>query len=362
MSRSRSGMPKIRLAVAVVALVGAAAPGAPAQSLPPPPSGGFDTSVCRGRGVDPPKNGRLIGQVKGKRGLFSIRPDGSGLRRETKPPRLYQDFYPTPSRDGRSIAFLRLFMPNEDDRPKRLMVLHLRTHTTRVLTSDIFQPFAPAWSPDGKWIAAGTVQTTHPGGSFERTATAIRPVGTGRRVLDAGGYLLLNGSWSPNGRCFAALARFRTDANSGFNGGDAGVAVLGSDGGRPNTSIPRPPPCSSAVGCVSTVPSLGRNEPNYVAWTADGRGILALRGVYLKPPEHSYDDPDETDVIRAGLSSSQAGKVLIRNATAPRMSPDGRFITAFSIRRLAFGVFGLDGRMVRLLPRFIVQAWAPTQR
>src|SRR3954447_23714166 len=79
MTRSGSRALMIPFAAALVALVGAAATGAQAQTLPPPPSGGFDTSVCHGRGVDPPKNGRLIGQIKRKSGLFSIRPNGSGV-------------------------------------------------------------------------------------------------------------------------------------------------------------------------------------------------------------------------------------------------------------------------------------------
>lgn len=197
---------------------------------------------------------------------------------------------------------------------------------------------------------------------LQADATVIHPDGTGHRVLDADEYQLLSGSWSPNGRCFAAIARFRTGDGSGFNPGDAGVAVLGSDGGRATNFSPQPPSCSSAFGCVSTFPSYGPNEPNYVAWTADGRGILALSGVYTKPPKHSYDDPDRIDVMRSPLSSTRSGKVLVRNARLAHMAPDGRCITAFSIRRRSWGVFRLDGRVVHLLPRFFVQAWAPTRR
>ena len=359
MSNPRSSVLTIRFAGALVALVGVAATGALAQA--PPPSG-FDTSVCHGRGVDPPENGRLIGHIRRTTGLYSIRPNGSGLRRETKPPRGFNDFYPAPSRDGGSIAFLRMFRANADARPKRLMVVNMRTHKTRFLTSDFFQLFAPAWSPDGKWITSGTVQTKLPGGSFRRDATLIRRDGTGRRVLSVDGYQLLSGSWSPNGRCFAAVARFRHGDGSGFNPEDAGVAVVGSGGGRATNFYPRPPACPSGSGCVSTLPSYGPNEPNYVQWTADGRRILALRGTYLRAPKHSYDRPDRIDVMRSGLSSSRTGKVLVRNADIPHMAPNGRFLTAWSIRRRAWGVFRMDGRLVHLLPRFYVGAWGPTRR
>lgn len=357
MTRSYGRALTVRFAVAGVAIAGAAATDSTAQTDPPPPSGGFDTTVCHGRGDHPPSNGRLLGHVKGKRGIFSIRPNGAGLRRETRPARLYEDFYPAPSRDGRSIAFLRLYLPNQDDRPQRLMVLNVRTHLTRVLTSEFVQPFVPAWSPDGEWITAGSLQTPRPPNSFERTATAIHPDGTGRRVLDAGGYLLLNGSWSPNGRCFAAIARYQ-DQPGGYFGGDAGVAVLASDGGRPNTFYPRPPPCPPATGCASTVPSFGPNQPNYVAWTADGSRIIALRGIYRKPPKHSYDDPDDTDIMRAGLSSTRAGQILLRHAQVPHPAPDGRLIAAFSTRLRTYGIFRPDGRMMRAFPRFFIEAWA----
>jgi hypothetical protein len=348
----------MRFAVAAVAVLGPAATAARAQA--PPPSGGFDTSACHGRGTHPPNNGRLIGRGRGKRGIFSVRPGGSGLRRETRPPRLYDDFYPAPSRDGRSIAFLRLYLPNVDDRPMRLMVMDLRTHKARLVTSDFFEEFAPAWSPDGEWITAGVVQT-RVGGSFERTATVIHPDGSGRRNLEAGGYLLLNGSWSPNGRCFAADARFSDNPPFGYPGNQAGLAVLGRGGGRPNTFLPRPP-CSSASGCVSTLPSFGPNAPNYVSWTADGRGILALRGVYRKPPSEPGAEPDEVDVMRSRLSSSTPGRVLLRKAIELHLAPDGRFFTAYSVRRRTFGVFALDGRLVHRFPRFKIDAWAAARR
>ena len=137
----------------------------------------------------------------------------------------------------------------------------------------------------------------------------------------------------------------------------------GPPAGALNTFYPRPPPCSSAFGCGATFPSFGPNDPNYVVWTADGRGLLALSGVYLKAPEHDYDDPDRIHVMRSSLSSSRPGEVLVRNATLPHMSPDGRFVVAAPIHRRKFGVFTRDGRAVRFLPDgFAVGAWAPTRR
>jgi hypothetical protein len=355
--RRRSG-----LTVGAVAMAVALATGAAAQNDPPPPSGGFDTTTCHGRGAHPPRNGRLVGHAKGKHGLFSVRANGSGLHRETHPPHLYEDFFPSASRDGHSIAFLRLYMPNQDDRPQRLMVVDVRTHRTRVLTSEFVQPFAPAWSPDGMWVTAGALQPPVPRGTpFKRTATFIHPDGAGRRELDAGGYLMLNGSWSANGRCFAAVARYQ-DQPGGFNGGDAGVGVLSSDGGRPNTFVPRPPACPAGTGCASTVTNFGPNQPNYIAWTADGRGILALRGIYRKAPKHPDDPPDEVDVMRSGLSSSQPGRILLRNALAPHLAPNGRLIAAYSTRRRSFGVFRPGGRLVHAFPRFMIEAWAPAPR
>jgi hypothetical protein len=360
-------MRRVITTIAAVTVSGSIAGVALAQSNPPPPAGGFDTSVCHGRGAHPPKNGWLIGQYRKKLALYSVRADGSGSRRVTHPPKFFGDYYPAPSPDGRSVAFLRLYQPNVDARPIRLMVVNLRTHKTRVIRSHLFEEYAPAWSPDGRWITAGVDvhTTTTPQTRQTRETMLIHPDGSGLHALDAGGYLLLDGSWSPNGRCFAALARYQDRGPASAYTGDAGLAVLAAGGGRPNTFYP-PVPCPSSgwVGCASNVPQFGQNAPNYVNWTNDGRGLLTLRGLLRRPPSDPYALPDRIDVARSGLSESAPGKVLVTKAMIPHLSPDGRFIVAFSLSRdRGYAVFRRDGKLANRLDRkFYPAAWAPAPR
>jgi hypothetical protein len=361
-------MRRVIMMIAAVTVSGSIAGVALAQSNPPPPAGGFNTSVCYGRGAHPPKNGRLIGQYRKKLALYSVRADGSGSRRVTHPPRFFGDYYPAPSSDGKSVAFLRLYQPNVDARPIRLMVVNLRTHKTRVLRSHLTEEYAPAWSPDGRWITAGVdVHTTDtPQMRVTRETMLIHPDGSGLHPLDGGGYLLLDGSWSPNGRCFAALARYQDRSPTSAYTGDAGLAVLAASGGRPNTFYPRTPRCPSSgwAGCASSVPRLGQNAPNYVNWTNDGRGLLTLRGLFRTPPPSRSTSPDRIDVTRSGLSESVPGKVLVTKANLPHRSPDGRFIVAFSYARdKTYAVFRRDGKLVNRLDRkFYPAAWAPAPR
>jgi hypothetical protein len=359
-------MRRVITTIAAVTVSGSIAGVALAQSNPPPPAGGFNTSVCHGRGAHPPKNGRLIGQYRKKLALYSVGADGSGSRRVTHPPKFFGDYYPAPSPDGRSVAFLRLYQPNVDARPIRLMVVNLRTHKTRVIRSHLFEEYAPAWSPDGHWITAGVdVHTTKTPQTQTRETMLIHPDGSGLHALDASGFLLLDGSWSPNGRCFAALARYQDRGPASAYTGDAGLAVLAAAGGQPNTFYP-PVPCPSAgwAFCASNVPSLGANSPNYVNWTNDGRGLLTLRGLFRTPPSGPSASPDRIDVARSGLSESAPGKVLVSKALIPHLSPDGRFTVAFSLsRHRGYAVFRRDGKLVNRLDRkFYPAAWAPAPR
>jgi hypothetical protein len=359
-------MRRVITTIAAVTVSGSIAGLALAQFNPPPPAGGFNTSVCHGRGAHPPKNGRLIGQYRKKLALYSVDVDGSGSRRVTHPPKLFGDYYPAPSPDGRSVAFLRLYQPNVDARPIRLMVVNLRTHETRLIRSHLFEEYAPAWSPDGQWITAGVdVHTTKTPQTQTRETMMIHPDGSGLHALDAGGYLLLDGSWSPNGRCFAALARYQDGGPASAYTGDAGLAVLAARGGRPNTFYP-PVPCPSSgwAFCASTVPRLGLNAPNYVNWTNDGRGLLTLRGLFRTPPSSRSASPDRLDIARSGLSETAPGKVLVTKANLPHLSPDGRFIVAFSLsRHTGYAVFRRDGKLVNRLDRdFYPAAWAPAPR
>ncbi len=351
-------MRRLVAAIASVVVAGTCAAVATGKSETPPPSEGFDTSACHGRAPQPLRNGPLIGRLPKKDGLYTVRRDGSQMRRLARPPRHYLDFHPAPSPDGREVAFARVFQVI-NDRPVRLMVVDIKTHHERVVLADIFEDYAPAWSPDGQWITAG-VEVRSTTEAQVRTSRLIHPDGTGLHAIDAGGYLLLNPGWSPNGRCLAGHALFQDRGPTSAYTGNAGMAVLSADGGRPNTFLPTVPcPRSDRwSGCTSSMPRLSLNSPTYVTWTLDGRDLVTLRGLWHKPGSY----PDRMDIARSPVTGDGPGKVLVNNADLPHLAPDGRFIAGYSIKRRAAAVYKADGRRVKVIEEFVIDAWAPARR
>jgi Tol biopolymer transport system component len=124
------------------------------------------------------------------------------------------DHTPTWSRDGKRIAFIR-----HGD----LAIVTLAGRT-RIVTRDI-ELSAAAWSRDGRWIAMAP--------KWRKELLVIRPNGTGRRAvtrsLDAPADSV---SWSPGDRMLAFATR-STVARIGRDGSD--YRAIGT-GGRPSWS------------------------------------------------------------------------------------------------------------------------------
>ena len=87
--------------------------------------------------------------------IFTIRPDGSGVRQITNPTRTLLDNEPDWAPNGRWIAFDRL-APGQ---PQRLFKVHADgTDVTQLshnpcVPGNCVQDLTPAWSPNGRWIA-----------------------------------------------------------------------------------------------------------------------------------------------------------------------------------------------------------------
>ncbi len=321
----------------------------------------MDTRICHGRSSQQAENGRLIGYRPRTYHLSSIRPDGTGVRRVTRPPSGYGDYYPAPSPDGRHVAFVRAYRSNIEARPIHLMVTNVRTGRTRTVLGDVFNLFSPAWSPDGRWLSGGT-EVEHGAGVETRRTVLIRPDGTGKRHLDAGGYLVRNGTWSPNGRCFAGHALYQARGLQDPYTGDAGLAIVGFDGGEVNTYAPAGPCRSGWRICSGMLPTDGAQRPSYTVWSADGRSFLFMRGLFRDVPKTRFAWPDAFDVVALPLAPSARGGMVIARAAHPHLSPDGKLIVAYSEQRKRYAVYRAGGRFVRQLPRFGVYAWAPAPR
>lgn len=86
------------------------------------------------------------GEVGGKPGIYSMRADGSEVRRLTKDPGLRIN--PSWSPDGTQLAY-----ESDRDGDSEIYVLDLATGEERQVTDDPADDLTPAWSPDGTKIA-----------------------------------------------------------------------------------------------------------------------------------------------------------------------------------------------------------------
>jgi Tol biopolymer transport system component len=189
----------------------------------------------------------------GASSIYTVRPDGNGLRRLTVPPTRQQlggdsgpvwspqgrrivferdltywgadrfrlaavpaagglarqltkgpyDAMPTISPDGRRIAFVRLTRTNEGSTVSLYTIDRLGRHAARLLSDGL--DISPAWSPDGKTIA------------FSRLADPSLPIdqatlyladadGSHVRALGPAPVMGVSPAWSPDGRRIAFVS------------------------------------------------------------------------------------------------------------------------------------------------------------
>ena len=146
--------------------------------------------------------GRDLGGLSGDlTSLYTIRPDGSGLRRVTVPPTrqaLGGDSGPVWAPGGRTLVFERNLPYWGSDR-MRLMAVSARGGAALPLTSGPFDAM-PAYSPDGRRIAFTRVVRS----VVAPTASLFTVDARGRHLapLLADG-LDLSAAWSPDGRTIA---------------------------------------------------------------------------------------------------------------------------------------------------------------
>ncbi|MBK8247623.1 MAG: PD40 domain-containing protein [Gemmatimonadetes bacterium] len=242
--------------------------------------------------------------------------------------------WPSSSPDGRTIAFQAI---------GRVYAQNGANGTPRRLTAAPFAPleFAPAWSPDGRWISFVTWDDTGRGHLWKVPATGGMPQ---RLTRDPGDYT--DPVWSADGRSVivargeGATARGRTmthnvwfdvvrfDANAGA-AGDSGVAIALINrpsgmaiSGEARRQLPRP-----SVGPDGRV-----FWPEERAGSAGARGGTALISV-------AADGSDKQE----HLSFPAADEII--------PSPDGRFV-AFAegdnvyVAPMAWGGIGGDAQRI----------------
>ena len=281
-------------------------------------------------------------------GIFTMHTDGTGLVRLTGPPpeAVGASFSP----DGRTLAFARI----SDSAPPEVWLAdangtHLRPllHDTGAGSSS-----APAWSPDGRWIAFVTGAAEHP------RIALVRPDGSDRHDLVDGA----EPSWSPDAK---QIVFTRVDHLPGLwaIGVDGRGLRRLHDGGSPAWSPDGrriafdKKPCASCMKQLYVMDGNGDHarrlttnaatETGVPAWSPDGKLIAFGECCHQLDPA---DGPvPSLDVVRPDGSGRRA---LYRTTNEefgvdePAWSPDGRRIV-FDYGGYELRVLNADGSGVR---------------
>ncbi|HEX8392076.1 MAG TPA: Ig-like domain-containing protein [Longimicrobium sp.] len=174
--------------------------------------------------------------------IWSIRRDGSGMRRLTDSPA--DDDQPSWSPDGTRIAYRSFASGQASD----IWTMNAEGGDQRRLTFDppltVAGEARPAWSPDGTRIAYASDELGGSSGDFD--IFTLRPDGSGRLRLTAGPDRDSDPAWSPDGTRLV-FRRLRQ--------GDSDLMIVGAAGG-------------DAVGLARA------GFQNTPAWSPDGRMIV----------------------------------------------------------------------------------------
>ena len=230
--------------------------------------------------------------VRSHHDLWSVRADGSGLRRLTATGNEITG--PAWSRDGWRLAYASAEFSGGlagYSLPKVVVANAAGRAQSTIQTGN--EGFAPSWSPDGAHLVVAN--------GFGGELDVVRTDGLGRRRIAANGR---SPAWSPNGSTIAYCA------------GD-GVHTVGPSGAGDRV-------------LVTASPGL---EPAAVGWSPDGTQLAFTtdKGVYAT----AADGTGTPRLVRAaagarGVSFSSDGSWLIYAATAPTGLPQrDLFIVAF---------------------------------